>query len=130
MKRLIAVLLSAILVVSLAACGGSGTPSSSPAGEPGSTAGSSAPGGTAADGKPAHKEELIIGAAADINSLDLQQQSDQINNICLKLTHQTLFDLDQEGNRVPGLATEATWLDDNTLQIKLRGNVKFSDGSP
>lgn len=122
-------LLSAIMVMSLAACGGTGGNPSSPAGG-NAGAGGSTPSGSTADGRPAHKEELIIGAAADINSLDLQQQSDQINNICLKLTHQTLFDLDQEGNRVPGLATEATWLDDNTLQIKLRDNVKFSDGTP
>ena len=78
---------------------------------------------------PAHKEELIIGSAAEINSLNLQQQSDQINNICLKLTHQPLFDLDADNNRIPLIATEANWVDDNTLEIKIRDDVKFSDGS-
>ncbi|MEG2073669.1 MAG: ABC transporter substrate-binding protein, partial [Angelakisella sp.] len=68
--------------------------------------------------------------AAEINNLDIQQQSDQINNICIKLTHQTLFELDTEGNRVPGIATDAKWLDDNTLQITLHDNVKFADGTP
>ena len=47
--------------------------------------------GTAGSG---HKEELIIGSAVDINNLNLQKQADQINNICLKLTHQGLFQLD------------------------------------
>lgn len=82
------------------------------------------------EGVPAHKEELIIGAAAEINNLDLQNQSDQINNICLKLTHQALFHLDEENKRIPQLATEANWIDDNTIEIKLRDDVTFSDGSP
>ena len=77
-----------------------------------------------------HKDELIIGTAADINNLNLQKQSDQINNICLKLTHQPLFQLDKDNNRIPLLATDATWVDDNTIEIKLVKNACFSDGTP
>ena len=48
-------------------------------------------------GIPAHKSDLIIGSAADINNLDLQKQQDQINNIVLKTTHQTLVRFTNEG---------------------------------
>lgn len=77
-----------------------------------------------------HKEELIIGSAVDINNLNLLKQADQINNICLKLTHQTLFYLDEENRRIPALATEAEWIDDNTIEIALVHNACFSDGTP
>lgn len=77
-----------------------------------------------------HKAELIIGTAVDINNLDLQKQSDQINNIVLKLTHQALFQLDEDNNRIPCIASDAKWINDNTIEISLYENVCFSDGSP
>lgn len=124
MKKIIASLLAATMVLSLAACGTSTPPAGSTPPASDGAAATPAPGTV-----PAHKEELIIGAAAEINNLDLQQQGDQINNICLKLTHQVLFDLDKDGKRIPAIANEATWLDDNTLQIKIKDNVKFSNGT-
>lgn len=39
-----------------------------------------------------------------------------------------LIELDADGNRVPGLATEWRWLDDRTLEVKLRQGVKFQNG--
>ena len=80
---------------------------------------------------PAHKEELIIGAAVSVNNLDLQNQSDQINNICLKLTHETLFQLDKDNLRIPFLATDAVWSDEgNYFEIELLPNITFADGTP
>lgn len=121
------------MVLSLVACG-SKEESSTPSSDNSATTSTESSSSDDTAETPAaetvgHKEELIIGAAAEINSLDLQQQSDQINNICLKLTHQPLFDLDKDNNRIPLIATEATWTDETTLQIKLRDDVKFSDGS-
>ncbi|MDD3368949.1 MAG: ABC transporter substrate-binding protein [Lachnospiraceae bacterium] len=128
-KKLLAALLCVAMTVSLTACGGSSA-STDTAADAGTTEAGAEAGTTATGDVPAHKEELIIGTAVDINSLDLQNQSDQINNICLKLTHQTLFDLDADTNRIPCLATEATWIDDNTIEIKLVENACFSDGTP
>lgn len=125
MKKIIAVLLTAVMVLSMAACGGSPSSTATPA-----ASGSGAAADPATSSGTGAKKELIIGTASDINSLDLQQQSDQINNICLKLTHEPLFLLDQDGNRIPGIAKEAVWLDDNTLQLPLRDDVTFSDGTP
>lgn len=129
MKKTISILLVLAMMVSLVACGGSSSKTES---KPEGGSSLDTQNKPAADGSvPAHKEELIIGAAADINSLDLQNQSDQINNICLKLTHQALFELDPDNNRIPGgLAKDATWIDDNTIEIKLVDNATFSDGTP
>ena len=39
-----------------------------------------------------------------------------------------LIDLDKDGKLVPGLATSWRWLDDRTLEVKLRQGVKFHNG--
>lgn len=123
-RRVLSLALCTALAFTAAACGGA-------AKEKETTAAQASEGETAVPGEiPAHKEELIIGTAADINNLDLLQQADQINNIALKLTHQTLFALDEENRRIPCLATEANWIDDQTIEIKLVQKAKFSDGSP
>ncbi len=89
-----------------------------------------AAGTTTTDGVPAHKEELIIGSAADINNLDLQAQQDQINNIVLKSTHQTLVFFTNKGTFEPGLATSWEFTDDTHITFHLDPRAKFSDGSP
>ena len=76
------------------------------------------------------KDTLIIGSSADINSLDLLTQNDQINNIVLKLTHETLL-FDSNKAEITGeLAESWSYTNDTTLVIKLKQNVKFSDGTP
>ncbi len=81
-------------------------------------------------GIPAHKSDLIIGSAADINNLDLQKQQDQINNIVLKTTHQTLVRFTNEGTFVPELATSWEYKDDTHLVFHLDPRAKFNDGTP
>jgi len=76
------------------------------------------------------KDTLVIGAAAEINTLDLLTQNDQINNICLKLTHETLLFFTNKSEMVPELAESWEYKDETTLVVKLKENVKFSDGTP
>jgi ABC-type transport system substrate-binding protein len=38
--------------------------------------------------------------------------------------------VDQDGRVVPALATAFQWLDDRTLELKLRQGVRFQDGEP
>ena len=57
------------------------------------------------------KKTLVIGTDADINSLDLQKQQDQINNIVLKNTHQTLVFFTNEQTFEPGLAKSWEYTD-------------------
>jgi peptide/nickel transport system substrate-binding protein len=81
-------------------------------------------------GSPRIKDTLVIGSAAEINNLDLLAQNDQINNICLKLTHETLIFFTNDGKLEPELAESWEYVDDTTLEIKLKENVKFHDGTP
>jgi ABC-type transport system substrate-binding protein len=39
-----------------------------------------------------------------------------------------LIEIDKHGHLVPGLATSWHWLDDRTLEVKLRQGVKFHNG--
>jgi peptide/nickel transport system substrate-binding protein len=39
-----------------------------------------------------------------------------------------LIEADKDGNFVPGLASSWRWLDDRTLELKLRERVKFHNG--
>lgn len=84
----------------------------------------------AATGIPNHKAELVIGSAVDINNLDPQAQSDQINNIVLKLTHQTLVFFTNEATFEPSLAASWEFRDDTHVVFHLVKNAKFSDGTP
>ncbi len=117
MKKLVSLSLALLLVCGIVFAGGSSEKSAA------------ASGGVASDGLPAHKSELIIGSPADINNLDLQAQQDQINNIVLKSTHQTLVFFTNEGTFVPGLATSWEFTDDTHIIFHLDPRAKFSDGS-
>ena len=110
MKKKIALLLSvAMLAVSLAGCGGGKTSSGSDSGS--QAAGGSEAGAGAGSTAAGHKDSLIIGTDADINNLDLQQQQDQINNIVLKNTHQTLvfFNNGSQGDERFGPCLATSW---------------------
>ena len=78
------------------------------------------------------KDTLIIGTEADINSLDLQNQQDQVNNVVLKNTHQTLVFFTNEQTFEPGLATSWEYTDETCTRMlfQLREDVTFSDGTP
>ncbi len=78
------------------------------------------------------KNTLVIGTDVDINNLDLQKQSDQINNIVLKNTHQTLVFFSNEQAFEPGLAMRWEYIDEahRIIRFHLREDVSFSDGTP
>lgn len=134
-KKKLALLLSVVMLLSmLTACGGSssGGNTASEAQPKSSAAGDSATEAQPTDdsGIPPHKEELIIGTTADINNLNLQKQQDAVNNIVLKLTHETLIFFTNEGTIEPRLCTGWEYLDDTHIRFKLHDGITFSDGSP
>ena len=109
MKKLIALLLSVTMIASVfVGCGSKDSGS----------------------GEGGVKETLVIGTDADINNLDLQKQQDQINNIVLKNTHQTLVYFSNEQTFEPGLAKSWEFADDTHIVFHLREDVTFSDGTP
>lgn len=138
-KKLALLLCAAMMATSLTACGGGKSESGNAQTEAAKTeaAGGEAAGGEAAGGEaagvPAHKDTLIIGTDADINNLDLQKQQDQINNIILKNTHQTLvfFNNGSQGDErfVPCLAKSWEFIDDTHIKMELRDDVYFNDGN-
>ena len=118
MKKKLALLLAVImLATALVGCGGSNAPAGT---------------GESSEAKTGHKDSLIIGTDADINNLNLQDQQDQINNIVLKNTHQTLvfFNNGSEGEErfTPCLATDWEYTDDTHVVMHLRDDVYFNDG--
>ena len=126
MKRILAMLLTLVMVFALVACssgnnGGTNNGGSNNGGSTGGEEGST----------PGVQGTLTIGIASDINELDPQQQNDQINNNCIALTHQTLVFLSNEDNEyLPSLAESWEWTDDTHLVFNLVQNATFSDGTP
>lgn len=120
-KRVLALALCLLMALSVLTACGSGSNTS------GSQGGDAAPVGSG------HKDTLVIGTAADINNLNLQQQQDATNNIILKNTHQTLvfFNNDPEAATRfdPGLASSWEYTDDTHIKMTLRDDVYFNDGN-
>lgn len=126
MRKGLALLLGLAMTVSaLTGCGGGGKTTA-----PEAPKTENAAGAAATDQAAGHKEELIIGTGADINNLDLQKQQDAINNIALKLTHETLIFFTNEGTIEPRLCTGWEFTDDTHIQFKLHEGMTFSDGTP
>ncbi|MCI1722234.1 MAG: ABC transporter substrate-binding protein [Lachnospiraceae bacterium] len=126
LRRAIALLATVTTAASLlAGCGGSS--SSSTAASTAASGASSTAGGTVNA-----KDTLVIGSQSEISSLDLLNNDDQINNICFKLTHETLlhFPNDGTGKMTGELAKSYEWTDDTTLRYVLKDGITFSDGSP
>ena len=129
MKKRVALLLGAatMMGVALTGCGGGKSSDSGSASNGGDAGTTTADGGSS----EAHKDTLVIGTDADINNLDLQSQQDQINNIVLKNTHQTLvfFNNGSQGDERfgPCLATSWEQEDDTHIKMSLRDDVHFND---
>lgn len=132
MKRFLSAMLGAAMLLSLlTGCGGGKDSTSGSGGSDSSSSGSSsADSSGGSSGSGGYKSDLIIGTAADINNLNLQEQQDAANNIVLKTTHENLVRFTNEGTCVPCLATEWEYLDDTHIQFKLVENAHFSTGDP
>jgi len=74
-------------------------------------------------------DELVIAIPEDIsNYAPYQGQGDMHTPAIFKMLYDNLIERDTQGNLVPGLATSWSWLDDKTLELKLRSGVKFHNG--
>lgn len=135
MKKALALLLALALVMGMTGCGESeNTTEAAPEGSESQTT------GTAAESTPAEtqdtsrkvKDTLNIALAYDITSLDPQVGKEMRACIVSQQIFDTLVQWDEEGGVgskvVPALAESWEYLDDNTLQLKLRQDVKFHNG--
>ena len=78
----------------------------------------------------AQADDLRIGLSADVTSMDPQWNNAGPNNAMALHIFESLVFLDKNGRYTPGLATSWKPVDANAWEIKLRPNVKWSDGTP
>ena len=128
MKRLIAFLLAAVMLLSLAACSGSAEPdtSSEPSQQP-SQQDSQQPGGET-DG-PQYGGHLDVRVASTLVSLDPHKAVGTWRNIWTNMVFESFITRDADNNIVPGLCNFDLSEDYLTLKFWVRDNATFSDGS-
>ncbi len=111
MKKTLALLMAlAMMLCLLAGCGGSNQGS---------------------DNKENGDSSLFrIGVEAEFTTLDTLTGGQVGYSVAMANgVYETLFNVDSDGNIVPGLATEYEWQDDNTLVITLREGITFHNGN-
>ncbi len=123
--RILALVLGTLMLLSACAPsqpqgGGQGTPAPAPTNNGGTPA-------TAAPSTPG-KDDLIVAVSTEPSSLDPHN----VNMVTAFMIGQhvidRLFVADAEYNITPSLAEKYEWLDDTTLQVKIREDVDFSNG--
>lgn len=120
LKKITGLIASVTLVLALGACGGSPRQAPGETGSDVATSSESAAGGT-----------LTIASVIDNNSYDPTQLNIGHQMQYWDAVYDTLLDRDENFELVPGLATEWSYNEDNTiLNLKLRDDVTFTDGSP
>lgn len=118
MKKMIAIILAAAMGFSLTACGsGGGTDS----------AASGSASGSASSEDSSKPETLEVGTLDSTDTFDPCSNSDC--KLGLMLVYDTILKLDYETMEPQAdIATEWNWLDDKTLELTIRDDVKFSNG--
>ena len=74
--------------------------------------------------------DLNIALAADVSSLDPHYLNVASNNAIATHFFGTLVEVDADGHLTPGLAQSWQAIDATTWEFKMRGDVRFSDGTP
>ena len=120
LRKVLAALLAAVMVLSLAACGGS-----APAAE-------AAPAETAAassEGVGDHDQNMVIALNYDLGSFDTAVRWATEDYPIYSLIYARLFEYDEDTNPIPALCVEETHPSDLEVQYKIAEGVKFSDGT-
>ena len=135
MKKMIALLLSIAMILSLAACGGGGESAKSTG--TGSAGGSTeasqaaapaeAGGDTAAETTPSGPKTLRVGTTDSGGSFDPWSGTSGPQNY---LGFETILMRTGSGEYEPWLAESVEWVDDTTIEIKINPEAKFANGEP
>ncbi len=109
-KKKLTVILSMMLVLALAltGCGGNEAEAAGSASEV--------------------KDTIIIAQGADAKSLDPHATNDQPSSRVSKQIYSRLVEMNEAMEIVPGLAESWSYVNDTTLEFKLREGVKFHNG--
>lgn len=104
-------------------CGGKGTTAESAA-QPQEAAQAAQPAASTAA-----KTNLVVALDGEPQQLDPYAHSNQNGFVVSRLVFESLMKTDDDGNIIPWLATEWEMADDTTLNLTLRDDVYFQDGS-
>ncbi|MGE4352855.1 MAG: ABC transporter substrate-binding protein [Oscillospiraceae bacterium] len=121
------ILLSLVLAFCLlmSACGSSGGSAATSAAPETAPAESTAPAETTGSGT----SDINIAQCTDITSLDPQGHNSVSSGNVTRMLYDCLIRLDTDGTTfVPMLADSWEWLDDNTIEFKLKQGVHFHNG--
>jgi peptide/nickel transport system substrate-binding protein len=138
MKRLMALLVCAVLLLSLAACGGSdnnaapGEDGSSPTSSgqsPSPTAGGSGDAPSTPDSSAPGKETINVAIEADDGTLAIEYLMTG-GYSAMSAVMEPLWDVTEDNEVIMVLAESVDWIDDAHLTVHLRQGVKFSNGNP
>lgn len=131
MKKLIAMLLALVMVLSMfSACG---TTNADPT-DPVSTNAPAADGEQEAQPTEAavqYKEDVVIGLSAPVTAIDVHVTATTGIYYLISMTHDRLVEYNTITQEfTPGLATEWEWISDTELRMTLREGVVFHNGEP
>jgi peptide/nickel transport system substrate-binding protein len=74
--------------------------------------------------------ELVVALADDTNNMDPRIGMGSIRSNYIRQVFESLVDVDQQGQPVPGLALSWKPIDDRTWEFTLRQGVTFHNGEP
>lgn len=133
MKRVLTFLLAAVMLLSLAACGGNGGTNAPANNTPSGNAPASNPEPSTGDPAPASSgtKDFVVAMQADTTSLDPHIGSNGNSNQVLNEMYETLLTFDADTNVIPLLAKEWSVSEDGrTYSFVLNEGITFHDGEP
>ena len=122
------VLVMVLLATTALACAGP-APTPAPASAPAPVQESATAESVAAEAQPAGRQLLVVAMPSAPTSIDPADHRNRESETVIRNMFDGLVTRDTESGVHMELATAINWLDDQTLEIKLREGVKFHDGS-
>ncbi|MBE6016546.1 MAG: ABC transporter substrate-binding protein [Lachnospiraceae bacterium] len=129
MKKLIATLLAVIMVISLAACGGSGSGGATTAAGGGDATTAAGGGETPAATETGRYPSFKIAVNADPTNLNPTNGNGNPKTLFYHSIYEALFDYDDDNNFVPSLGKSITCVDSLHYQVEIYDCIYDSNGN-